>query len=543
MFNRLTQAERRALVAKLSLRQRRELRKKVRTLRYFAEGLLGIHLRPYQLRAANAILNSVINRDGETFVIIFARQSGKDELLADLILFLLARLAERGCSIICAQPTFRPQTVNGMDRLKARASQRPFFMQGNFRQSYGYIYRFLSARVTYFSADPAANVVGATSDRLLIINEAQDVQKNIYDQRFAPMAAAGNATRVFSGTAWTRDTLLEREKQAALQLEKRDGLQRVFVITGEGVAKHNVYYAKFLKNEIKKLGRDHPLIRTQYFCENIEARSGMFTAAHRALMIGDMQRDSSLHPSGDIRDGLVAYGSQIEDQRSKITNPIAFLLDVAGQEESSLSPILRLAGGVELESNCSRDAVTLRIIEIDLSTLSTLQAPTYRAIGLQQWTGLNHLTVFGKIKSLAEQWRPQHIVMDATGVGEGLWAMLDKAFPTRVIPVKFTQSVKSELGYGFLAIINTGRFRDCVPSQDTDRQYAACESEILTGPSKTMRWGVPDGRRDENGLLIHDDIPVTDSLTAILDRLTWIIHTDTVIINPPDPLLAMDTNY
>ncbi len=171
------------------------------------------------------------------------------------------------------------------------------------------MYRFVSSRVAYFSADPAASVVGATADRLLIVNEAQDVPKNIYDQRFAPMAAAGNATRVFSGTSWTSDTLLEREKQAALELEKRDGLQRVFVITGEGVARHNEYYAKFLKNEIKKLGRDHPLVRTQYFCENIEARSGMFTAAHRALMFGDAQP-----PPGRIENP----NSSIENLKSKI---------------------------------------------------------------------------------------------------------------------------------------------------------------------------------------------------------------------------------
>ena len=55
------------------------------------------------------------------------------------------------------------------------------------------------------------------------------------------------------------------------------------------------------------------------------------------------------------------------------------------------------------------------------------QAPTYRVVQRMQWTGLNHLTVFGKLKALADQWRPQHIVIDATGVGEGLWAMLDKA--------------------------------------------------------------------------------------------------------------------
>ncbi len=129
--------------------------------------------------------------------------------------------------------------------------------------------------------------------------------------------------------------------------------------------------------------------------------------------------------------------------------------------------------------------------------------------------------------------------MDATGVGEGLWAMLDKSFPTRVIPVKFTQQVKSELGYGFLTIINTGRFRDCDPSPETDRQYAACELEILIGPARTMRWGVPEGRRDEDGRLLHDDIVVADSLAAILDRLDWTVSSPTVIIRPRDPLRDM----
>jgi hypothetical protein len=135
------------------------------------------------------------------------------------------------------------------------------------------------------------------------------------------------------------------------------------------------------------------------------------------------------------------------------------------------------------------------------------------------------------------------MVMDATGVGEGLWAMFDKRHPARVIPVKFNASVKSDLGYGFLAIVNTGRFRDCAPSPTIDRQYAACVSEILTGPAKTMRWSVPDGTRDENGELIHDDFVLCDALTAILDKMEWFIQSQTEIIERPDPILAMDRNY
>jgi len=49
-------------------------------------------------------------------------------------------------------------------------------------------------------------------------------------------------------------------------------------------------------------------------------------------------------------------------------------------------------------------------------------------------------------------------VIDATGVGEGLWSLLDNAFgPLTVLPVKFTSKVKSELGYGLLGIIESGR--------------------------------------------------------------------------------------
>ncbi len=129
--------------------------------------------------------------------------------------------------------------------------------------------------------------------------------------------------------------------------------------------------------------------------------------------------------------------------------------------------------------------------------------------------------------------------MDATGVGEGLWAMMDHAFPTRVIPVKFTQQGKSEIGWRFLSIIETGRFRDHAHTNEVRLQYSKCISEILPGPAKTLRWGVPDGTRGPAGELIHDDFILADSLTAKLDELEWHIHFRTFIIPGRDPLLDM----
>jgi phage FluMu gp28-like protein len=60
------------------------------------------------------------------------------------------------------------------------------------------------------------------------------------------------------------------------------------------------------------------------------------------------------------------------------------------------------------------------------------------------------------------------VVIDATGVGEGLWSMLDSAFgEDTVIPVKFSAKVKSELGYGFIGIVESGRYQEYHPFDET----------------------------------------------------------------------------
>jgi hypothetical protein len=191
--------------------------------------------------------------------------------------------------------------------------------------------------------------------------------------------------------------------------------------------------------------------------------------------------------------------------------------------------------------NPGRDATSLSIFTVDLSTLESLQAPTFRVVQRKQWTGLNHLAVFGQLKALSERWAPMHIVVDATGVGEGLWGMLAKAFGTRVMPVKFSAQKKSEMGYRFLSLIETGRFRDQCATAEVDEQYASCVAEVLTGPQKTMRWGVPDGTRGADGTLIHDDIIMADALITEVDALpgAWQVHSPALMVHAKDPLPEM----
>ena len=57
-------------------------------------------LRPYQLEAGHAILDSVRRRRGLSFSVEIARQGGKNELSAQIEANLLCRYAERGGNIV-----------------------------------------------------------------------------------------------------------------------------------------------------------------------------------------------------------------------------------------------------------------------------------------------------------------------------------------------------------------------------------------------------------------------------------------------------------
>jgi hypothetical protein len=196
--------------------------------------------------------------------------------------------------------------------------------------------------------------------------------------------------------------------------------------------------------------------------------------------------------------------------------------------------------------NPGRDSTALKIVEIDRSTLELLGKPTYLVVHRQEWTGEKHVQVFGALRALVQAWQPMRIVIDATGVGEGLWSMLDNAFGDKTVrPVKFTPKLKSELGYGFIGMIESGRYREYHPfPEGLRRQMDWCRSEIVPGPAMLMRWGVPDGTRDPaTGGLVHDDDLMTSALCVMLDGLEWYTPMPSVWTTPRDPLKDMDGNY
>jgi hypothetical protein len=154
-------------------------------------------LRPYQREVAMAVLESIFGGKGLTFSVEIARQGGKNELSAQLELLLLTLHMGEPKNLIKCSPTFKPQTVISMVRLKDRLNDAGF--KGIWSSELGYIVRLGNARAIFLSAEESANVVGNTAHILLEIDEAQDVSKDKYTKEFKPMGATTNVTTVHYG--------------------------------------------------------------------------------------------------------------------------------------------------------------------------------------------------------------------------------------------------------------------------------------------------------------------------------------------------------
>lgn len=441
-------------------------------------------LRRYQLEAVTPILAAILAGQGGSHVLLFPRQSGKDETLAQLEAFLLARFRISGGSIIMANPTFDPQCLISrrrlLDRVATPLHPLAHSADGN---------RVIVGRATasFLSTEPTANVRGDTASLALIANESQDVATERWDSAFSPMAASTNAVEIYSGTPWSAGSLLSRETNTTC----------VHKVTWEEVAEEVPAYGAHVRARIKKLGENHPFIRTEYKLEELGSEGGLFGERRRAHMRGR-------HPRR----------TQAEDGKR-----YAMLLDIAGEDEDAPNNLQ------VWNRERNRDSMALTIVEVDASTVKDdlLRRPTYRVVDRQEWVGQRHALLASNIVDLARNvWRASWLVYDATGAGQQLGGPLTAALlksHCEVIPFVFTQTTKSNLGWAFLGCIESGRYKEYAPDglQDTLRFWAQvenCEYAVNPGPSKTMRWSVPEGRG-------HDDLLLSAALIGALDELDW----------------------
>ena len=471
-------------------------------------------LRSYQIEPAQAIIQSVLKGEGDTFAVMMSRQAGKNELSGQLEAYLLNLFQRRGGQIVKASPTFKPQTINSILRLTERLDND--WNTGRFRTRAGYMVELGRARTLFFSAGIKANVVGATADILLEADEAQDIAETKWTKDFLPMGAATNVTRVLWGTAWTSDTLLASTIRHLKLLEQKDGRRRVFVYDAARVGLEVPAYANYVKSEVARLGANHPLIKTQAFLQEIDAEGGLFPKARRALMRGSHQRQHE--PAAGKR--------------------YALLIDVAGEDETPGEPLQR-----SMLQNIRRDATALTVVEVDV-TYGSL--PSYRVIDRKLWLGTKHTALHGQILALARHWGATWVIVDATGIGAGICSFLGKALGEKVLPIIFSPKTKSDLGWNFIATIETGRYQDYVHDEQPDtRQFwhevDACQYEVRDQPGTPLKWGVWETPAYD-GLIAygHDDLLISAALCAVLDEQEWPGTGPSAVIERPDELDEID---
>jgi len=321
-------------------------------------------LRPYQREVALAILDSVFGGKGFTFSVEIARQGGKNELSAQLELLLLTLYMAEPQNLVKCSPTFKPQTVISMMRLKDRLNDAGF--NGIWANELGYIVRLGNARAIFLSADEAANVVGNTAHILLEIDESQDVSKDKYTKEFKPMGATTNATTVHYGTTWDDSTLLEEIKQTNLELERRDGIKRHFRYDWQEVAKHNPDYLAYVEAERERLGENHPLFLTQYRLLPIHSGGGYLSPQQRAQLSGEHKRRRQPQPgkvyiagidlAGEAEDGEGARLRALKPRQDSTVITIGEL-DFSSCNEVIKQPLYQHCGAVLVDREEARRAL------------------------------------------------------------------------------------------------------------------------------------------------------------------------------------------
>jgi hypothetical protein len=453
---------------------------------------------------------------------MMARQSGKNQLSAVLEAFLLVHLSEG--TIVKAAPTYNPQITTSRLRLLTLLDapgirERVWHAHGNItglapEAETALLRAHVGPRVMFFSAGDESNVVGATADILLEIDEAQDVSPDKFDRDFRPMAATANTTTVLYGTAWSDTTLLAHQRAANLEREQRTGERLHFEYDWRTLASINSAYRLFVEQEIARLGSNHLAIQTQYLLKPISGAGYFLSTLQHTLL-----------------QGKHAWQEQPCDDEIYVAG-----MDVAGEQRASptVSLLTQQAGGGRIR----RDST---VITIGRVYYNELNLPALEVVHHAWWTGLPYTEQYAATLALVEHWGIRTLVIDATGLGGCLASLLlTRLGEQRVIPFTFSRPSKSHLAYQLLAQLNSGRLKLYAADQAPSNTYEECWRQMQKARYRLPEPDILDFYVDPTDG--HDDfLSSLALLTESITRLGTVPAISTLV--RPRPLFAGEGPY
>lgn len=465
----------------------------------FSSLVVGLPLYRYQIEPLQAIIKSVIEQRGLEFLLIFPRQSGKNEAIAQLLVYLLNIYQRTGGNIVFA--AIADGIGRGIDRLEQRLENR--WNAGRWKRAAKPTRRILGrAAVVFVSSHPQAASRGETANHLLIVDELQDQDPAHIEAVFTPMRAANNATAVYLGTTrFTSDALGRKRKELEAD-QQRDGIRRVWIVTPEQVAAENPNYNAFLQAQVARYGRNHPVIASEYYLEPIDASGGLFDARRRTLLSGRHEQQTKPY---------------------KFSTYIA-TIDIGGADEQTAA-----AGQLD---NPNRDYTVITITEVSPDRL-----PTYRAVSVMVDQGTKHfsqphdgrLNLAEQILAYLQLWHVAAVIIDSSGIGQGLADWLASHY-NNVHPFHFTAASKAQLGSSFVALTEQGRAQYWKSEHEYSdswwfmQQAEACSYFVPPDGrfERNLKWSVPDSHTTSTpagNVPTHDDRLISFALIAEAERL------------------------
>ena len=105
--------------------------------------------------------------------------------------------------------------------------------------------------------------------------------------------------------------------------------------------------------------------------------------------------------------------------------------------------------------------------------------PCLEVVYQQCWTGLPHLEQYAAALTLSEGWNVRVLVIDATGLGEGLASLLiSRLGAQRARAFHFTRPSKSHLAFQLLGLINSGRLTLPTRASSPSEIYDECWRQL-----------------------------------------------------------------
>jgi len=184
---------------------------------FVSEGC-GIKLYDYQLQPACAILDSIRLKQGLTIVLVFPSMSGKDELLAQLEVYLMRMLNDIKMRIVVVNSS-DADTLTAVMRLGDRLNSNVF--TSYYWKMVGMDFTLGEGQTSFYSME-ALNVGEPTqANLLLVVNEAQRKNPDEFDQINEILTSGRKVTRIICGSDRGGHSLLSREINRAIHFSAR----------------------------------------------------------------------------------------------------------------------------------------------------------------------------------------------------------------------------------------------------------------------------------------------------------------------------------